>query len=64
MAAVKSNGRFLQCLANNRRYELLGKSMHSWEFAKQYIRDKKAGEWVWDVKEDNSIVHEADKRDS
>lgn len=39
----------------------LQQSIRSWEFVKQYIRDKSCGEWVWGVKEDYSPMTEEDK---
>lgn len=36
-------------------------AFHNWQFVKQFILDKKNGEWFWGVKEDKSIMKEEDK---
>lgn len=45
-------------LTGNETY--LQYSLHSWEFVKNYIRDKKGGEWFWGVNKDYSLM-EKDK---
>jgi cellobiose epimerase len=52
---------FLAAWQNTGNDNFLEKSLRSWEFVKQYIRDKKAGEWVWGVYEDYSVMCEEDK---
>jgi mannobiose 2-epimerase len=39
----------------------LEQSLKNWEFVKEYIRDKKNGEWFWGVNEDNSVMQNKDK---
>ena len=39
----------------------LDRSLRSWYFVKQFIRDKSNGEWVWGVKEDYSPMMHEDK---
>jgi mannobiose 2-epimerase len=39
----------------------LNKSIQSWQFVKQYIKDKKNGEWFWGVNADYSIMKDQDK---
>ena len=36
-------------------------SISSWQFIKQYLKDKKQGEWYWGVKEDHSLMQGEDK---
>ena len=36
-------------------------SINAWNFTRQYIVDKKGGEWVWGVYEDYSIMNNEDK---
>ncbi len=36
----------------------LEKSLNSWNFVKQYIRDTKNGEWFWGVKENYEVMEE------
>lgn len=39
----------------------LDQSLRSWDFTKQYIRDRNNNEWVWGVYEDYSFMREEDK---
>lgn len=41
--------------------KFLQQSINVWQFIKQYIIDKKNGEWFWGVKEDHSIMQNEDK---
>ncbi len=36
----------------------LQRSVSSWNFIQQHIRDQKKGEWFWGIKEDNSVMDE------
>lgn len=36
-------------------------SLNSWQFIKQYMLDKKNGEWFWGIREDHSIMPNEDK---
>ncbi|MBC7866381.1 MAG: AGE family epimerase/isomerase [Gloeobacteraceae cyanobacterium ES-bin-316] len=36
-------------------------SFRSWEFTRQYIKDNNAGEWVWGIYEDYSVMNKEDK---
>jgi len=46
---ISKEGKYLQHACN------------SWEFIKQYILDKKEGEWLWGIKEDHSRMKQEDK---
>lgn len=39
----------------------LQQSFTSWQFIKQYILDKKEGEWFWGIEEDHSVMKQEDK---
>lgn len=39
----------------------LKQSLKSWQFVKEYIHDKKGGEWLWGVYEDYSPMNKEDK---
>lgn len=39
----------------------LNKSLSSWKFVREFIRDQAGGEWVWGVQEDHSPMPEEDK---
>jgi mannobiose 2-epimerase len=45
-------------LTNNEKY--LDVVLKNWEFVKQFILDKKNGEWIWGVNADYSLI-EKDK---
>ena len=36
-------------------------ALNSWQFVKQYILDKKEGEWFWGIQKDHSIMKQEDK---
>ena len=46
-------------LTNDEKY--LKHSINSWQFIKEYLIDKKNGEWFWGVKEDHSVMQNEDK---
>jgi mannobiose 2-epimerase len=46
-------------ITNDEKY--LQHSINSWKFIKQYIIDRKKGEWFWAVKEDHGIMQNQDK---
>jgi mannobiose 2-epimerase len=46
-------------ISKNEKY--LQYALHNWQFVKQFILDKKNGEWFWGVNEDYSIMKEEDK---
>ncbi len=46
-------------ITNDEKY--LQHSINSWQFIKQYIIDKKNGEWFWGIKDDYSIMQNEDK---
>ncbi len=46
-------------ITNNEKY--LQHAVNSWQFIKQYIIDKKQGEWFWGIKEDHSVMQGEDK---
>jgi mannobiose 2-epimerase len=41
--------------------KFLKRSLQSWEFVKEYILDKKLGEWYWGVNADHSPMKQAEK---
>ena len=41
--------------------KFLRRSLHSWEFVKEYMIDKKLGEWYWGVNADYSAMKQEDK---
>ncbi len=46
-------------ITNDEKY--LQYAVNSWQFIKQYIIDKKQGEWFWGIKEDHSVMQGEDK---
>jgi mannobiose 2-epimerase len=46
-------------LTGNRKY--LTHSLNSWDFTRNYIIDKKMGEWFWGVDANNNVMDEKDK---
>jgi mannobiose 2-epimerase len=46
-------------LSGDEKY--LQHSLHSWEFIKNYLKDKKNGEWYWGINEDYSLLQGEDK---
>jgi mannobiose 2-epimerase len=46
-------------ISDNEKY--LQHSLNSWQFIKQYMIDKKNGEWFWGIKEDHAIMQGEDK---
>jgi cellobiose epimerase len=43
------------------RHEFLQYAYNNWAFIKQYIIDKKNGEWFWGIKEDHTVMLNQDK---
>jgi cellobiose epimerase len=43
------------------RHEFLQYAYNNWAFIKQYIRDKKNGEWFWGINEDHTVMPNQDK---
>jgi len=41
--------------------KFLKRSLHSWEFVKEYMLDKKLGEWYWGVNADQSPMRQEEK---
>jgi cellobiose epimerase len=35
--------------------------LHNWMFIKQYIRDRKNGEWFWGIHNDHTVMQGQDK---
>jgi cellobiose epimerase len=52
---------FFNTWQNTGQEKFLSQSLQSWEFVKQYIHDKKCGEWYWGVNEDYSPMEQEDK---
>ncbi|HEX5153477.1 MAG TPA: AGE family epimerase/isomerase [Parafilimonas sp.] len=46
-------------LTNNEKY--VEHSIKSWQFVKDYLIDKKNGEWFWGINEDHSVMQHEDK---
>jgi mannobiose 2-epimerase len=46
-------------ITDNEKY--VEHSLKSWQFVKDYLIDKKNGEWFWGIKEDHSIMQHEDK---
>ena len=46
-------------ISNNEKY--LQYSINSWQFIKQYLIDRKNGEWFWGINKDYSIMQHEDK---
>ena len=52
---------FLNAYQVSKDEKYLQYAFHSWQFIKQFILDKKNGEWFWGVNEDHSIMKGQDK---
>lgn len=52
---------FVNAWQISRDAQYLQYAFDSWEFVKQYILDKKQGEWFWGVQEDHRIMKQEDK---
>lgn len=46
-------------LSGDEKY--LQHSLHSWAFIKNYLKDKRNGEWYWGINEDYSLLQDEDK---
>lgn len=52
---------FFNAWQNSGDERYLNQSLKSWEFVKQFMHDKKCGEWFWGVNEDHSAMRQEDK---
>lgn len=52
---------FFNAWQNTGDENFLNQSLKSWEFVKNFMRDKNCGEWYWGVNEDYSVMRQEDK---
>ena len=52
---------YFNVFESSQQMKYLECSLKSWEFVKEFIKDKKNGEWFWGVDEDNLVMSGQDK---